>query len=81
MNHEANHTPETPAQGTRTPRPVYAITEREGTREGSKSFWTRVGSAWTNRDGSITVRLDALPVSGVLQVRDADEHREQGAAR
>lgn len=51
-----------------TPRAVYIISEREGAR----SVWTRIGSAWTNKDGSITVRLDALPVSGVLQIRDAE---------
>lgn len=55
-------------------RTVYAITEREGAR----SVWTRIGSAWTNRDGSVTVRLDALPVSGILQVRDDDPSQKAG---
>lgn len=59
------------------PRSVYAITEREGAR----SIWTRIGGAWNNKDGSITIRLDALPVSGILQVRDAEERREGGGAR
>jgi hypothetical protein len=64
----------TPAQGTRLPnKTVYAITERP---DGARSIWTRIGVAFTNRDGSITLRLDALPVNGVLQVRDADERRE-----
>ena len=45
-------------------RIVYAITER-----GEKSYWTRIGAAYMNRDGSITCRLDALPVSGTLQIR------------
>ena len=66
----------TPAQGTRqTPKVVYAITERDN----AKSIWTRIGSAFTNRDGSLTVRLDALPVNGVLQVREPDERRETPA--
>jgi hypothetical protein len=59
------------------PRPVYTIIEREGAR----SIWTRIGGAWTNKDGSVTIRLDALPVNGILQVRDADERRENGGAR
>jgi hypothetical protein len=70
----------TPAQGTRQPpKVVYAITERDN----AKSIWTRIGSAYTNRDGSLTVRLEALPVNGVLQVRDADERRDAptGGAR
>ena len=46
---------------------VYAITER-----GEKSFWTKVGVAFTNKDSSITIQLDALPVSGRLQIREDD---------
>jgi hypothetical protein len=53
------------------PRPVFAVTERD-----DKSFWTRVGAAFPNKDGSVNVFLDALPVSGKLQIRDDDERRE-----
>lgn len=80
MNQHDSTPTTTPAQGTRqTPKVVYAITEREN----AKSIWTRIGSAFTNRDGSLTVRLDALPVNGVLQVREPDERRDapNGGAR
>ena len=50
---------------TTRPKAVYALTER-----GDKTFWTRVGIAFVNRDDSITIKLEALPVSGQLQVRD-----------
>jgi hypothetical protein len=30
----------------------------------------RVGAAFVNRDGSLNVRLDAMPVNGELQIRD-----------
>ena len=43
---------------------VYAITER-----GEKSYWTKIGVAFENRDRSINIQLDALPVSGRLQIR------------
>jgi len=46
---------------------VYTIVEREGR---DKSLWIRVGSAFENRDGSLTILLDALPVNGKLQVRE-----------
>ena len=46
---------------------VYVITERAG-----RSYWNRIGVAFVNRDGSINVRLEALPVSGELQIRDAE---------
>lgn len=32
--------------------------------------WVRIGRAFADHDGSLTVVLDALPVSGRLQVRD-----------
>lgn len=51
------------------PRSVYVIAVRS-TPEGSKSFWTKVGVAHDNQDGSITIQLDALPLSGTLQIRD-----------
>jgi hypothetical protein len=44
---------------------VYVITERN-----QKSYWNRVGVAFVNSDGSINVKLEALPVSGELQIRD-----------
>ena len=53
---------------------VYSIIESEG----STDFWQRLGSAWTNKDGSINVRLNGLPVNARLQLRapgdrDGDE--------
>lgn len=54
---------------------VYVITEREG-----RSFWNRVGVAFVNSDGSLNVKLEALPVSGELHIRDytppSDERSE-----
>jgi hypothetical protein len=44
---------------------VYVITSR-----GEKKFWNRIGVAFVNRDGSINVRLEAVPVSGEMQIRD-----------
>ena len=52
---------------------AYAITERN-----DKTFWNRIGVAFTNRDGSINVKLDALPIGGTLQIRDY-EPRDEGA--
>ena len=46
---------------------AYTIVERA---KDKKKFWVRVGAAFVNRDGSINVRLDAVPVNGELQIRD-----------
>jgi hypothetical protein len=50
---------------------AYVITER-----GDKTFWNRIGVAFTNKDGSINVKLDALPTSGQLQIRDYEAREE-----
>lgn len=60
----------TTTTSTKVTKVVYTVVERGG--PDARSFWMRVGSAWVNRDGSLTVRLDALPVNGTLQVRDPD---------
>ncbi len=45
---------------------VYTIVE---TAEDKDDFWQRIGSAWKNKDGSLNVRLNALPVNGTLHIR------------
>lgn len=35
-----------------------------------KDVWLRVGSAFPNRDGSLSVLLDAVPTNGRLQIRE-----------
>ncbi len=61
---------------------VFAIIERKDTTK--PAYWMRVGSAFSNRDGSLTLYLDAFPVgSNKLQVREPrpwDEDRN-GAGR
>jgi hypothetical protein len=52
----------------RAVRQVFAIAQRNG-----KSYWIRIGAAFTNQDGSETVLLDALPVGGRMQIRTASE--------
>lgn len=50
---------------------VYAIIER---KDGQKAIWVRVGAAFTNRDGSQTLLLDAFPIgTNKLQVRELRE--------
>ena len=48
---------------------VYTVIDRGQ----GKSFWVRIGVGFTNRDGSLNLRLDAIPVNGTLQVRDWSE--------
>lgn len=53
-----------PVPGTR--KEVFMIQKGK-----SRSFWTRIGVAFVNKDGSLNVKLDAFPVSGELHIRDS----------
>lgn len=44
---------------------IYVITGK-----GERKFWTKVGVAFVNRDGSLNCKLDSLPVDGELHIRD-----------
>lgn len=46
----------------------YAVFSIKKNRNGST--WVRAGSAWVNRDGSMNVYLDVLPLDGTLHVRE-----------
>jgi hypothetical protein len=54
---------------------VYTILDRAS----GKPYWMRVGSAYENKDGSINVRLDAMPSTFSFQIRDFQPGREEGA--
>ena len=50
---------------------VFSIRESKG-----GSIWVRAGSAFVNKDGSMNVLLDVLPLDGKLHVREAGEKRD-----
>ena len=42
--------------------------------ENEKAFWTRIGSAWSHKDGKgFTVQLDAVPFDGRITLRRPEE--------
>jgi hypothetical protein len=43
------------------------------TKDEKKTVWKNLGIAFENKDGSINVYLDVLPLNGKLQLRDFDE--------
>ena len=46
-------------------------------REGRKSFWTRIGSAWAHADGQgFNVQLECVPLDGRITLRVASEKKE-----
>jgi hypothetical protein len=69
---------------TKNLQAVYTVIKKAD----GKDLWLRIGSAFPNRDGSLTVSLDAMPTNGRLQIREyhprdgiALRSREHPAAR
>jgi len=56
---------------TKSMKTVYTVIEKGP----GKSFWVRIGAGFTNRDGSMNLHLDALPINGKLQVREWEPDR------
>ncbi len=55
---------------------VFAVPD---TKDGEKAYWTKIGVAYTNRDGSINLFLDAFPIgTNTLQVREQKPAAERG---
>jgi hypothetical protein len=52
---------------------VYTVIDRGQ----GKSFWVRIGVGFTNREGSLNIRLDAVPVNGALQVREWEPYERR----
>jgi hypothetical protein len=52
---------------------VFSI--REG-KNGLGKVWTRAGNAVVNKDGSLNLWLDVLPLDGVLHVRQTAEKQD-----
>jgi hypothetical protein len=64
----SSRTPQSPAW-----KAVYTVVERPNNR----TQWVRIGTAFENRDGSLRVLLDALPVNGTLHIRDSEPKVEE----
>ena len=63
---------EATAQRTETTVPWDALALKEDPVT-KKTFWTKVGRAFLNHDGSYNIFLDALPLSGKVQIRPHKE--------
>ncbi len=62
----------------RNPKAPSHIAYHVREREGSKAFWTRIGSAWANADGKgFNIQLDGLvPLDGRITIRVATEKKD-----
>jgi hypothetical protein len=53
-------------------RDVYHITEQNN----GESKWTRIGIGFVNKDDSLNIILDALPIDGRLHIRKRKPKKE-----
>ncbi|MBF0491819.1 MAG: hypothetical protein HQM15_03470 [Deltaproteobacteria bacterium] len=57
---------------------VFLITEQVPLGDKpAKTIWTKIGVAFVNRDQSLNVLLDALPLHGKLHIRDRKMDKKQ----
>lgn len=49
---------------------LWMVEDRKGPNGEARSYWTKIGVAFENRDGSWDLQLSALPLTGRLQLRD-----------
>lgn len=60
---------------------IYNLIEKDQKDGTKKTIWNKVGTAHVNRDGSVNLFLDSIPLNGKCQVRedrDAPEWRPRG---
>lgn len=41
-----------------------------------KSYWTKVGAAWSNKDGGFTLQIDCIPLDGRIVCQPPKEKDE-----
>lgn len=49
---------------------VYRVVDKGDNKD---PFWLQIGAAFTNRDGSLSVIMDAIPPDGRIQIRQRKE--------
>ena len=66
------------AQQRRRVLKIYTIVEKPGQ---DKGIWLEIGVASENRDGSISGKLDALPLNGQIHIREFEQRRSDSNRR
>ena len=57
--------------------PTHVAYQVRESKNGGKSFWTKIGSAWSNADGKgFNIQLDCVPLDGRVTLRIASEKKD-----
>ncbi len=58
-------------------QPTHTAYHVRENKDGTKSFWTRIGSAWAHADGKgFNVQVEAVPLDGRISLRVVSEKKE-----
>ena len=57
------------------PSTRYTVFAIKANRKTAETVWVRAGVAWVNKDDSMNVYLDVLPLEGQLHVRETGPER------
>lgn len=57
-----------------------ALIAYQAITSGEKTYWRRIGAAWTNKKDGFQVKLDALPVNGELVLLPPSDQQDRGDA-
>jgi len=69
--------PATATSGSGASRAPTHVAYQVRDREGGKSFWTRIGSAWPHGDGQgFNIQLECVPLDGRITLRVASDRKE-----
>jgi hypothetical protein len=58
---------------TKQMKTVFTVVDRGQ----GKSYWVRIGVGFVNKDGSLNLHLDAVPINGKLQVREWEPYERR----
>ena len=72
LHQEFNRRAKAKMEGPNPHRPTHTLYFVRERGDEQSSAWDRIGVAWTNRDGSLSCKLDCIPVNGRFQIRQND---------
>jgi len=74
---ENNQQPANQKQSTGSNAPTHVAYHVRDAKDG-KGFWTRIGSAWSHKDGKgFNIQIDVVPLDGRITLRVASENNER----
>lgn len=68
---------DTNTQPSASPKAPSHVAYQVRDREGKKSFWTRIGSAWPHADGQgFNIQIEVVPLDGRITLRVLSDKKD-----